>query len=210
MEQLSRTKQYSESLRELDGMLVKKLAQLAKASHITTCILNGEEVSRVPDLEKRIASQRTAMVEEVRNWAKEHAPETTRKTGRKRRRSDEEGWEVPETPVARKAPKEKRLKGETYLKTYVLIKEGRSLADIAAERSMSLSTIEGHAARGIAEGIINIDALMPAEKHETIADWMREHPDKGLNDARSEFGDRFSFGQLRMVQAFVRNEQEGD
>lgn len=210
VEQLSRTKQYSESLRELDGMLVKKLAQLAKASHITTCILNGEEVSRVPDLEKRIASQRTAMVEEVRNWAKEHAPETTRKTGRKRRRSDEEGWEVPETPVARKAPKEKRLKGETYLKTYVLIKEGRSLADIAAERSMSLSTIEGHAARGIAEGIINIDALMPAEERETIADWMREHPDKGLNDARSEFGDRFSFGQLRMVQAFVRNEQEGD
>lgn len=210
VEQLSRTKQYSEALRELDGMLVKKLAQLAKASHITTCILNGEEVSRVPDLEKRIASQRTAMVEEVRNWAKEHAPETTRKTGRKRRRSDEEGWEVPETPVARKAPKEKRLKGETYLKTYVLIKEGRSLADIAAERSMSLSTIEGHAARGIAEGIINIDALMPAEERETIADWMREHPDKGLNDARSEFGDRFSFGQLRMVQAFVRNEQEGD
>lgn len=210
VEQLSRTKQYSESLRELDGMLVKKLAQLAKASHITTCILNGEEVSRVPDLEKRITSQRTAMVEEVRNWAKEHAPETTRKTGRKRRRSDEEGWEVPETPVARKAPKEKRLKGETYLKTYVLIKEGRSLADIAAERSMSLSTIEGHAARGIAEGIINIDALMPAEERETIADWMREHPDKGLNDARSEFGDRFSFGQLRMVQAFVRNEQEGD
>lgn len=210
VEQLSRTKQYSEALRELDGMLVKKLAQLAKASHITTCILNGEEVKRLPDLEKRIAAQRTALVEEVRNWAKEHAPETTRKTGRKRRRTEEESWEVPETPVARKAPKEKRLKGETYLKTYVLIKEGRSLADIAAERSMSISTIEGHAARGIAEGIIDIDALMPAEERETIADWMREHPDKGLNDARSEFRDRFSFGQLRMVQAFVRKEQEGD
>ena len=210
VEQLSRTKQYSEALRELDGMLVKKLAQLAKASHITTCILSGEEVSRVPDLEKRIAAQRTGLVEEVRTWAKEHAPETTRKTGRKRRRSDEEGWEVPETPVARKAPKEKRLKGETYLKTYVLIKEGRSLADIATERSMSLSTIEGHAARGISEGIIDIEALMPAVEREIIADWMREHPDKGLNDARSEFRDRFSFGQLRMVQAFVRNEQEGD
>ena len=206
VEQLSRTKHYSEALRELDGMLVKKLAQLAKASHVASCILNGEEVRRLPELEKRIAAQRVSLVEQARAWAAEHAPETTRKSGRVRRKQDEE-WEVPEVRVKKKGEKgPKKLKGETYLKTYVLVKEGRSLADIAAERSMSLSTIEGHAARGITEGVLDIEALMPGDVLETIADWMRAHADQGLNDARANFGDRFTYGQLRMVQAWLRKD----
>jgi hypothetical protein len=217
VEALSRTKQYSEDLRELDGMLVKKLAQLGKAVHIATCILEGREVEKVPELEKRITAQRTALVEEVKAWAQEHAPATTRKTGRTRRKAND-AWEVPDAPVKRtkksafamaSADKEKKspkIKGETYLKTYVLIKEGRSLADVAKERGMSVSTIEGHAARGIAEDVLDIDALMPVEERDTIAGWMQEHPDKGLNDARANFGDRFSFGQLRMVQAWVKKE----
>jgi hypothetical protein len=221
VEALSRTKQYSEDLRELDGMLVKKLAQLGKAVHIATCILEGREVEKVPELEKRITAQRTALVDEVKAWAQEHAPATTRKTGRTRRKATD-AWEVPDAPVKRSkksafakasADKEKtppRIKGETYLKTYVLIKEGRSLADVAKERGMSVSTIEGHAARGIAEDVLDIDALMPAEERDAIAGWMQEHADKGLNDARANFGDRFSFGQLRMVQAWVKKEAGSD
>ncbi|MBL8001783.1 MAG: AAA family ATPase [Flavobacteriales bacterium] len=218
VEALSRTKQYSEDLRELDGMLVKKLAQLGKAVHIATCILEGREVEKVPELEKRITAQRTALVDEVKAWAQAHAPATSRKTGRTKRKATD-AWEVPDAPVKKRskksafakasADKEKappKIKGETYLKTYVLIKEGRSLADVAKERGMSVSTIEGHAARGIAEDVLDIDALMPAEERDTIAGWMQEHPDKGLNDARANFGDRFSFGQLRMVQAWVKKE----
>lgn len=211
VERLSRAKQYSEDLRELDGMLVKKLSQLAKALPLTTAILDGGGVERMPELDKRIAAQRTALVEEVRTWAQAHAPATTRKSGRTRRRADDD-WELPETPSRKKSPakgtekKAPKIKGETYLKTYVLVKEGRSLADIAKERGMSLSTIEGHAARGIAEDVLAIDDLMPAEERDTISGWMQEHADKGLNDAKANFGDRFSFGQLRMVQAWVKKE----
>ncbi|MDX9752183.1 MAG: helix-turn-helix domain-containing protein, partial [Flavobacteriales bacterium] len=73
---------------------------------------------------------------------------------------------------------------------------------------MALSTIEVHAARGIAEGVLGIDDLMPAEAHTAIADWMRENPAKGLNDARAAFGDTYSYGQLRMVQAWVKREAD--
>jgi uncharacterized protein YpbB len=173
---------------------------------VASCILNGEEVRRLPELEKRIAAQRVSLVEQARAWAAEHAPGSTRKTGRVRRKQEEE-WDVPEVRVKKKGEKgPKKLKGETYLKTYVLLKEGRSLADIAAERSMSLSTIEGHAARGITEGVLDIEALMPGDVLETIADWMRAHADQGLNDARANFGDRFTYGQLRMVQAWLRKD----
>lgn len=209
VERLSRTKQYADALREIDGMLVQKVAMIAKAAHITTCILNGDEVTRQPALDKTLADERHALVTRVRAWAEEHAPATTRKNGRKRkgRASDDEVFVDgvgSDDPPAAGPP---RIKGETYLKTYVGIKEGRSLQDIATERSMALSTIEGHAARGIAEGVLEIDALMPTDARDTLADWMRENPGKGLNDARAEFKDTYTYGQLRMVQAWVKREE---
>lgn len=208
VESLSRTKQYADALREIDGMLVKKVAMIAKAAHITRCILQGEEVTKLPAHDKALADERHALVAQVRSWAEEHAPATTRKSGRKRKRRNEDDVFADDTrsvdPQGKRQPK---IKGETYLKTYVAVKEGKSLQDIATERSMALSTIEGHAARGIAEGVLEIDAFMPTDARDTLGDWMREHPDKNLNDARAEFGERFTYGQLRMVQAWVRREE---
>jgi hypothetical protein len=219
VERLSRTKQYADGLREIDGMLVKKVAMIAKAAHIVTCILNGEEVTRQPALDKALGDERQALVAQVRAWAEEHAPVATRKSGRTRKRAADrdavhaDEW-LDDAPAPRRRKRnadgeaKPKIKGETYLRTYVAIKEGKSLEDIAAERSMAVTTIEGHAARGIAEGVLEIDGLIPADVRNTIADWMREHPDKGLNDARAEFRDRFSFGQLRMVQAWLKREAE--
>jgi len=215
VESLSRTKQYADALREIDGMLVKKAAMIAKAAHITTRILNGQEVTKLPEQDKALADERTALVAEVRSWAQEHAPETTRKSGRKRRSSDEwdpaeaDAWVERSVGRRKRAPggkKEPKIKGETYLKTYALVKMGKGIGDIAAERGMSVSTIEGHFARGIAEGVLEIDEVLPADTRDTIAGWMRDNPDKGLNDARANFGDAYSYGQLRMVQAWVKKE----
>ena len=44
------------------------------------------------------------------------------------------------------------MKGETHLRTYELHKQGMSAEEIGRERSLSISTIEGHLARGIGEG----------------------------------------------------------
>jgi uncharacterized protein YpbB len=101
----------------------------------------------------------------------------------------------------------KAVKGETYQKTYALLKEGKDLAAIAAERQLSLGTIEGHAARGIGEGEVDISTVMDDASRNTIADWMRENTDKATNDARAHFGEAYSYGQLRMVQAWVKLEE---
>jgi hypothetical protein len=198
VEVLSRSKQYADDLRELDGMLVKKLGSLDKAAHVTACILSGAEVTRRPEAEKRLADQRTALVEQVRLWLVDNRPRAGNRTGRKRVRAREDGTI---TVRERKSKGGKKIKGETYLRTYVLVKEGKDLATIAAERGLSLGTIQGHAARGIAEGVLDIDAVVPREQHVEIAEWMRQHADKSVNDARAHFGERYSYGVLRMVQA---------
>jgi hypothetical protein len=33
---------------------------------------------------------------------------------------------------------------------------------------------------------------------------MRENPDKGSNDVRAHFGDAYSYGQIRIVQAWLK------
>lgn len=205
VEQLSRTKQYADALRELDGMLVKKLGAIAKAAYITTCILNGELISRNPELEKGGAERRAALVEEVRAWAEVNKPKAATKSGRKRTRKGEDGVFVTKP---KKASGTKKEKGETYRITYASIKEGKDLAAIGAERQLSLTTIEGHAARGIAEGEVDIAQVTDEQEREAIAAWMREHLDQGLNAARAHFGDTYSFGKLRMVQAWLKQETE--
>ena len=205
VEHLSRSKQYADALREIDAMLVKKLHSIAKAAHITTCVLNGSEVTRNVELQQDLARQRHSLVEQVRAWVADHAPRTSTRTGRKRRRKDEEGTIIP--PPERKK-REKKVKGETYRKTYALFKEGKNIAEIATERGLSQSTIEGHAARGIAEGELDIDRLMPEETRDAIAQWMNDQAEIGLNEARAHFGDRYTYGQLRMVQAWLARQKE--
>lgn len=202
VELLSRTKEYAVELREIDGMLVKKLAMIAKSGIITTSILNGDDIKPMPEVERILADKRTGMVAEVAQWALEHKPKSSTKTGRKRASKGEDG-----VFAAKKKGEGKAVKGETYQKTYALLKEGKDLPAIAAERQLSLATIEGHAARGIGEGEVEISTVLDDAVRDTIADWMRENKDKATNDARAHFGETYSYGQLRMVQAWVKLEE---
>lgn len=223
VEQLSRTKQYAADLREIDALLVRQLGMIAKAGHITTCILNGEDVGPMPDLEQELRIRRAAAMVEVAKWAEENRPNASGKTGRKRKRQDPdavfggkeargEKRERREKRVKREKGEkgEKMVKGETYRKTYALLQEGKSLAEVAAARQLSLGTIEGHAARGIAEGEIDIASVMEDGMRNAVADWMQEHPKATTQEARDHFRETYSYGQLRMVQAWLRKEAQAE
>ena len=198
VEQLARTKQYAEALKEIDGMLVKKLEEIAKVAYLAQCILSGAEIERQDKRMQAVRDKRLRIIEEVRGYMSEHHPQATTKTGRVRKRKrDEPGYERP-------ARRTKAEVGQTYNKTYELHKQGLAVEEIAASRSLSKSTIEGHFARGIAEGEVDIDKVMPAGTRDTIAEWMRANADQGLNTAIGHFESRFTYGQLRMVQAWLK------
>src|SRR5690606_17817955 len=108
---------------------------------------------------------------------------------------------------AREETGEKEVKGETYFKTYGLLKEGKTFAEAAAERQLSLGTIEGHAAAGIAEGVVDIASVREDAGRDAIADWMRGNATATTQEARNHFGEQYSYGQLRMVQAWVKGEE---
>ncbi|MBK8582942.1 MAG: AAA family ATPase [Flavobacteriales bacterium] len=203
VEHFSRTKEYAVELREVDALLVQKVTMIAKAGHLAQCILSGEEVKRMPELAKDLADKRTALVAEVAAWAMENKPAGSTKTGKKRTAKDEDGVFVKKP---RKSRPEKAVKGATYEMSYALLKEGKSIAEAAAARELTVGTLEGHVAKGIGEGVLEITDYLEKPKVEAVSTWMKANPEADSKAAMEHFAQAYSYGQLRMVQAWLKQE----
>jgi len=98
-----------------------------------------------------------------------------------------------------------KLKQPSYEISYQLYLEGQSIGRIANERNMAESTIEGHLARYIETGELEISQLVDPKKAEIIENYLLEHPESSLSEARAALNNEFSFGELRMVQAWLKH-----
>jgi hypothetical protein len=83
--------------------------------------------------------------------------------------------------------------------SFDLYKSGRTIAEIAAERNLAVSTIEGHLAYFIARRELDISEFLPKEQVDEIAEFFQERNTESLGEAKAHFGERFLYGQLRMV-----------
>ncbi len=96
-------------------------------------------------------------------------------------------------------------KRNTVEHTIILFRELRDLQLTAVERDLTVETIEGHIAKGIRQGLIEIGEIMPEEEVKEIA---RYFPDDLTNIKLRTIKDYASpdvtFGQLKMVLAFLQ------
>jgi nucleoside-triphosphatase THEP1 len=95
--------------------------------------------------------------------------------------------------------KPKAAIGQSQRLSLQMFLEGKTIAEIALERSFSLSTIEGHLAGFVASGELDILKLMSPEKLEIIKTYFINAESTSLNDAKAFFGDEYSYTDLRMV-----------
>ncbi len=71
--------------------------------------------------------------------------------------------------IENKVTVEKNEKIKSYIVTYNLFKQGKSIKEIAKEREMALSTVEGHIMDCYLEGYsVDLDSLIPKEYEELI------------------------------------------
>lgn len=95
----------------------------------------------------------------------------------------------------------KQVKSNTYRDTFDLHQQGKSADEIAAMRGLSVSTIKGHLARWIGSGEVDVYSLLPAETIDSVLAFLREHAGASISAIRSGTGDRFDYGDIRMVVA---------
>jgi ATP-dependent DNA helicase RecQ len=98
---------------------------------------------------------------------------------------------------------------DTKKQSLELFQQGKSIDEIAELRSMASTTIEGHLAHFVYNGTLKINELVTEEKTETILQAIREAGgNMGLTPLKQKLGDRYSYGEIRLVTEHWRRLQE--
>lgn len=117
-----------------------------------------------------------------------------------------------ETNISAKAahPKRERrektsdVKTDTKLQSFNLFKLGKTIAEIAAERNLAVSTIEGHLELFVSTGELDLDNLVTLEKQVLIKAAAREHGTASTKTLKDNLPDEITYCQIRMVIGFEK------
>jgi len=104
-------------------------------------------------------------------------------------------------PKASKKPKaEKPAAGSSMDASLQMFLEGTSIDDIAAERRLSVGTVESHLAAFIASGDLSITKVVPFDRLRTILETIESTGQyAAAKPIRDLLGDEYSYGEIRMV-----------
>ena len=114
--------------------------------------------------------------------------------------NDIEKGEIPlkENPKKLKAPKT-----DTKKESFDLYKSGKTIAEIATERSLTKNTIESHLAYYVGRGELDVKQFLSEEKLKKIVDYFKSVENKSFGEAKNHFGDEVSYGEMRMGLSYL-------
>ncbi len=111
---------------------------------------------------------------------------------------DKEKIEPPvEIVTEKKIPK--KIKEETKKISYVLFREGKTISQIAEERKLSITTIEGHLAYYVGTGEIPVNKFVSQEQAELIAGYFEGIEELKMGPVKEILGDKVSWSEIKFV-----------
>ncbi|MFZ2341207.1 MAG: helix-turn-helix domain-containing protein [Bacteroidales bacterium] len=119
----------------------------------------------------------------------------------------EENIEAPEITITEKK-REKKVKEETKKISYSLFREGKTIQQIAEERGLSVTTIEGHLAYYVGRGEIPVGEFVSQEIADLIAGHFEGTDEFRIGPVKEALGDKVSWSDIRFVAShltFLRN-----
>jgi len=103
---------------------------------------------------------------------------------------------------------EKPEKGKTQRISFEMFQSGKTIPQIALERSFAVSTIEGHLSTYVRKGELKVEEFVSPEKFKLISEYFAQNENVTISEAKSVLGNDISFGELRMVQAAMLYQSE--
>ncbi len=182
-----RTEGLRDDLSEFDHALASKVFDIATVAHMARCILNGVAVTQDVQTAIRLREFRQSTIAAATALPKSSAA----KRPRKKDRTDNDV-------------------SDTQALTYALHKQKLSIASIAEQRGLKVTTIEKHLSDGIASGAIDIESVIPPNTLAEVAAHLRAIPDRSLTESFDHFRGAHSYGQLRMVRTWLNRQQNGE
>ena len=180
----SKTKTIVNDLEEVEQGLLNKWFDFQNVQVTGTGILNGAPIDAKTGSKKAIAAAYKEMRQKASMQAELTAGKSKRKSGRKRTVKTGES-----------------TKGETYIKTLNLLKEGMTPDEIADKRGMAESTIHGHVSKLIGAGEIKITDVMSPDRVDTILHAMETISYSSLSELKEALNGDYEYNELRLVLA---------
>lgn len=95
----------------------------------------------------------------------------------------------------------------TFEYSYWLYNQGNTVEQIAEKRGLNQSTIEGHLARYVASGDLDVHEFVDGDTLQKVEAYCMEHPEeKALKPIFEHFDAKIPYGVLRMAIAAIRKE----
>ena len=94
-------------------------------------------------------------------------------------------------------------KVDTKQITKALFDQGRSIADIARERTMTVSTIEGHLAHFVGTGDLQLSKFVTKDKVNLISEWFLTNNTSNIGKAKAALGDQANYAELKFVLKYL-------
>jgi ribonuclease D len=98
----------------------------------------------------------------------------------------------------------KKIKEETKKISYDLLREGKTISEIAEERKLSITTIEGHLAHYVGTGEIPINKFVSQEITELIASHFKGNNDLKMGPVKASLGEKVSWSDIRFVASHLK------
>ena len=183
-----RVKTYLNSLEDLDQLFSKKLEEVDKSVYLIECIINQSATYDFSHLSQQRKAEREKLLLEIRKSA-------------------------PDGPTREK---ERKKKGEkkmnersTYDITLQMFESGQNIETIARERGLVVATIEGHLAKAVDAGRIDIFRWVKKEEVAAISKGMQDLP-QGFTakDLFAKCKGKYSYGRLRAVTSYLERTRE--
>jgi hypothetical protein len=87
--------------------------------------------------------------------------------------------------------------------SFDLFNSGKSILEIASERKMAVSTIEGHLAHFVGTGELDLDRVVAPEERKAIVDYVEKHKPETMSEIFNALGNKYGYSQIKFVLKYL-------
>ncbi len=185
---MKKAKAFYDEISFLDDEMTKAITKLFKAAKMIEIVRAGQEVSKETLASGQIQSFRRQKVEMVQSKFKA-ANATLVETTENRYA----------TPKKKKEPKK-----STVVETFELWEQKHSVKEIAELRKLTTQTINGHLAKLIRAGAVQVTDLLPEDRLRELAEIFIGFNEETVSPLKEKYGDRFTWDELKLFHASIK------
>ncbi len=175
VEKGKKVKAYVTELQDLERLFFKQKGLVYKAEELIRSAIEGKEFSKEALLATSLYQNRTAQIE--KNLA------------------------TTTSPAPKKSSKKSPLKEKSHKTTLDLFLAGKSIPEIAAERSLAVATIESHLLPYVAKGMVDVFRIVDPKKVENALAIAKEIDSINLGRLKEALGEDYTYTEVRFIIA---------